>query len=134
MNCQGYGKLRMTISAMLLMWWSLRWLNTARKIQARAPATAIVTIEPTVAPAYMHMAQKYGLADMQLGASRDHDAQTLEQEYQSYITAPLSFEGTDTLRFLEVCNPLFSGFMGIWKFILGALFWLIPSFLFPGCQ
>ena len=110
MNCQGYGKLRMTISAMLLMWWSLRWLNTARKIQARAPATAIVTIEPTVAPAYMHMARKYSLADMRLGASRDHNAQTLEQKYQSYITAPLSPEGTETIRFWEVCNPLFSGY------------------------
>lgn len=80
------------------------------RIKARAPASAIVTVEPTVAPAYTHLARKYGLADMRLGASRDRDAQTLEQEYQSYITAPLSPEGTDTLRFWEVCNPLFSGY------------------------
>jgi hypothetical protein len=78
------------------------------QIKARAPASAIVTVESTVAAAYTHLAQKYGLADMRLGASRDRDAQTLEQEYQSYITAPLSPEGTDMLRFWEVCNPLFS--------------------------
>ena len=69
-----------------------------KQIKARAPATAIVTIKPTVAPAYMHLARKYGLAD---------NAQKL---YQSYITAPLSPEGTDSLRFWEVCNPLFSGY------------------------
>ena len=80
------------------------------QIKARAPATAIVTVEPIVAPAYMHLVQKYSLADMQLGSSRDQDAQTLEQEYQSYITAPLSPEGTDSLRFWEVCNPPFSGY------------------------
>ena len=80
------------------------------RIKARAPAAATVTIEPTVAPAYMHLARKYGLADMRLGVSWDQDAQTLEQEYQSYITAPLSPEGTDSLRFWEVCNPLFSGY------------------------
>ena len=80
------------------------------QIKARAPTAATVTVEPTVAPAYMHLARKYGLADMQLGALRDQNAQTLEQEYQSYITAPLSPEGTDSLRFWEVCNPLFSGY------------------------
>ena len=56
----------------------------------------------------MDLAWKYGLADMRLGASQDADAQTLEQEYQSYVTAPLSVEGTDMLRFWEVCNLLFS--------------------------
>ena len=70
----------MTISTMLLMRWSLRWPNTASKSKPE-PATAIVTIKPTVASAYMHLAQKYGLADMQLGALWDQDAQTLEQEY-----------------------------------------------------
>ena len=80
------------------------------QIKARAPASAIVTVEPTVAPAYMHLAQKYSLADKELGALWDHNTQTLELEYQSYITVPLSPEGTDTLRFWEVCNPLFSGY------------------------
>ena len=37
------------------------------QIKARAPTAATVTVEPTVAPAYTHLAWKYGLADMQLG-------------------------------------------------------------------
>jgi|SRR5882762_11454082 len=77
--------------------------------KARAPASMIVTpVESTVAPAYTHLAQKYGLTDMQLGASRDAKAQTLEQEYQSYVTTLLSGEGTDMLKLWEVCNLLFS--------------------------
>jgi len=77
--------------------------------KARTPASTIVTpIESTVVPAFTHLARKYGLPDMQLGASRDSEAQTLEQEYQSYVTAPLSVKGTDLLRFWEVRNILFS--------------------------
>ena len=79
------------------------------RAKARAPASTVVTpVESVAAPAYTHLVQKYGLADMRLGASRDSEAQTLEQEYQSYITAPLSVEGTDMLRFWKVHNPLFS--------------------------
>jgi hypothetical protein len=79
------------------------------RAKARAPAPTIVTpIKSTAAPAYTHLARKYALTDMQLGASRDAEAQTLEQEYQSYVTAPLSSEGTDMLKFWEVCNLLFS--------------------------
>src|ERR1700683_2080457 len=84
-------------------------LEYHQRAKARAPPSTIVTpIEPTAAPAYTHLAQKYGLTDMWLGASQDTEAQTLEQEYQSYVTAPLSVEGTDMLRFWEVCNLLFS--------------------------
>ena len=79
--------------------------------KARAPASTVVTpIKSVVAPAYTHLARKYGLADMRLGTSQDSEAQTLEQEYQSYITVPLSIEGADMLRFWEVRNPLFSGY------------------------
>jgi hypothetical protein len=79
------------------------------RAKARTPVPTIVTpVESTAAPAYTHLARKYGLADMRLGASRDIEAQTLEQEYRSYVTAPLSVEGTDMLRFWEVCNLLFS--------------------------
>ena len=79
------------------------------RAKARAPASTVVTpIELFAAPAYTHLARKYGLADMWLGTSQDSEAQTLEQEYQSYITVPLSVEGTDMLRFWEVRNTLFS--------------------------
>jgi len=79
------------------------------RAKAGAPASTIATpVESTAVPAFTHLARKYGLADMQLGASRDSEVQTLEQEYQSYVTAPLSVEGTDLLRFWEVRNILFS--------------------------
>jgi hypothetical protein len=79
------------------------------RAKAGAPASTIVTpVESTAVPAFTHLAQNFGLADMQLGASWDSEAQTLEQEYQSYVTAPLSIEGTDLLRFWEVRNILFS--------------------------
>ena len=68
--------------------------------KARAPAS---TIESTAVPAFTHL-----FHDMQLGASWDSEAQTLEQEFQSYVTAPLSVEGTNLLRFWEVRNILFS--------------------------
>lgn len=68
------------------------------------PSTIVIPAKPTAAPAYTHLAQKYGLADMRVGALRDAEGQTLEQEYHSYVTAPLSIEGTDILRFWEVCN------------------------------
>jgi hypothetical protein len=44
---------------------------------------------------------------MQFGAPEDTVGQTLEQEYQSYITAPLSKQGTDMIKFWEVGNNLF---------------------------
>jgi len=58
-------------------------------------------------PAYASLAEQYGLTDMQFGALEDTVGQTLEQEYQSYITAPLSKQGTDMIKFWEVGNNLF---------------------------
>ncbi|KIM81085.1 hypothetical protein PILCRDRAFT_9113 [Piloderma croceum F 1598] len=45
---------------------------------------------------------QYGLVDeMDIANRENHDEQTLEQEYQSYIMAPLSPRGTNTLKFWE---------------------------------
>ena len=58
----------------------------------------------TAIPAYAYLAEQYRLTDMQFGTPEDVDEQTLEQEYQSYVTAAPSKQGTDMLKFWEVGN------------------------------
>jgi hypothetical protein len=54
-------------------------------------------------PGYMSLAQQYGLSDdMEIGDSGSHSQATIEQEYQSYITAPLSPKSMEILKFWEV--------------------------------
>jgi hypothetical protein len=54
-------------------------------------------------PAYMSLAEQYGLSDdMEIGDPGSRCQATIEQEYQSYITAPLSPQSTDILKFWEV--------------------------------
>ena len=50
------------------------------------------------------LADKYGLGMSGMGLSEpsNHQMQTIEQEFQSYITAPLS-NTAETLKFWEVC-------------------------------
>lgn len=51
---------------------------------------------------YMLLAAQYGLPDdMEIGSSGSHQA-TIKQEFQSYITAPLSLKSMDILKFWEV--------------------------------
>jgi hypothetical protein len=50
---------------------------------------------------YMEIATKYRLDDMQIGESAQEE-QTIEQEYWSYTTAPLSLKNINILKFWEV--------------------------------
>jgi hypothetical protein len=53
-------------------------------------------------PKYMSLAAQYGLdSDMDFGESGETE-QTIEQEYQAYITAPLSPKTVNILKFWEV--------------------------------
>ncbi|KAF8808088.1 hypothetical protein BYT27DRAFT_7099707, partial [Phlegmacium glaucopus] len=56
----------------------------------------------TNVPAYMSLAEKYGLIDddMDIGNSRENK-KTVEQEYQAYITASLSQKTMDIVKFWE---------------------------------
>ena len=55
-------------------------------------------------PAYMALAAQYGISnDMDIGSSSTHD-QTIEQEYQLYITAPLAAKNIDIIKFWEVSH------------------------------
>ena len=65
---------------------------------ATPPCTAAV-------PAYMSLADYYGLHDMAIGRSH-RNKQTISQEYQAYIMAPLSAAEVDILKFWEVGNFL----------------------------
>ena len=49
----------------------------------------------------MGLADKYGLHDMSISNPSDPQMQTIEQEYQGYVTVPL-FSTTDILKFWEV--------------------------------
>jgi hypothetical protein len=69
-----------------------------------ASSTVTDPTNSTTIPAYASLAEQYRLTDMQFGTPEDVDEQTLEQEYQSYITAALSKQGTDMLKFWEVGN------------------------------
>jgi hypothetical protein len=54
-------------------------------------------------PAYMSLAAQYGIDnDMDFGNSGQDEQQTIDQEYQAYVTASCSPKGTDILKFWEV--------------------------------
>ena len=54
-------------------------------------------------PAYMSLVAQYNLEDdMTIGVSGGAQEQSIEQEYQVYITTPLSLQMTDILKFWEV--------------------------------
>ena len=57
---------------------------------------------PKAALAFMSLTERYGLPDMGFADAEDTDEQTVEQEYQSYVTASLSRKGADILKFWEV--------------------------------
>jgi hypothetical protein len=59
---------------------------------------------PSATPAYMSLAEKYGMTDMLIADPSNVEERTIEQEYQAYITAPLSPPTTDILKFWEVCG------------------------------
>jgi hypothetical protein len=67
-----------------------------KSVPAAGPSTSAV-------PAYMSLAAQYGITDMEIGNPGIPD-QTVEQEYQAYITAPLSPNTMDILKFWEVYN------------------------------
>ena len=59
-------------------------------------------IQQSWPPAYTTLAEMYSLEDMDFSTPDNVEEQSLEQEYQSYVTAALLKAGTDTLKFWEV--------------------------------
>lgn len=55
-------------------------------------------------PAVSRVAERFGMSDMFITDKLDHQAQTMEQELQAYITGQMSPEGTDMVKFWEVCE------------------------------
>ena len=83
-----------------------------KRAKERLEATPAVTtntmntVHSTSTPGYMSLVEVYGLKDMQIGASDDVEGQTVEQEFQAYVTAALSKPGTDILKFWEVSKSI----------------------------
>jgi hypothetical protein len=69
-----------------------------------APSLAAPNHMHSTAPAYMDLANQYGLEDMDFEVADDEDEQTLEQEYQSYVTGKLSKPGTNILGYWGVSD------------------------------
>jgi hypothetical protein len=64
--------------------------------QPKAPSAS------SLAPQFMSLAEQYGMGDeMEIGSSGTGE-QTIEQEYESYTTAPLSPKMVNILKFWEV--------------------------------
>ena len=53
-------------------------------------------------PAYTNLADQYGVTDMQFATPESVEEQTIEQEFQSFVTVPLSLRRTNMLKFWEV--------------------------------
>ena len=62
-------------------------------------------IQSNQASALDSLMRDYGLAnEMDIADHENPNEQTIEQEYQTYVVAPLSPKGTNTLKFWEVCG------------------------------
>ena len=106
-------KVRQTVSSFAL--WSeiskllpkmLEYREKAGAEGESAPTTAVPGVRTGEMPKYMSLAHQYGYDDdhMDFGHGGSNDAeQTVEQEYQAYVTAPLS-KHPDILKFWEVSN------------------------------
>ena len=55
-------------------------------------------------PAVSRVAERFGMSDMFIADKLDHHVQTMEQELQAYIMGQMSPEGTDMVKFWEVCE------------------------------
>jgi len=74
-----------------------------KKVTANQDEEPLFQQDPTYkAPKYMSLAAQYGLLDdMDIG-DLGQSKQTIDQEYQAYVTAPCSPKNTDPLKFWEV--------------------------------
>jgi len=56
-------------------------------------------------PTFTKLVDKYlDLGDMRISDSSGLQMQTIEQEFQAYVTAPVCADGTDIVKFWEVCR------------------------------
>ena len=86
----------------------IEYCERAKERLGGTPAVTNITnpVCSTSTPGYMSPVEVYGLKDMQIGASDDVEGQTVEQEFQAYVTAALSKPGADILKFWEVSKSI----------------------------
>jgi hypothetical protein len=86
---------------------AVRWSSIARMPLQRQPLAPPHNLVPLLhdvpPPGFTKLADKYlSLDDMRISDSSSLQTQTIEQEFQAYITAPVCAEGTDIVKYWEV--------------------------------
>jgi hypothetical protein len=70
--------------------------------QQQPPPTGTLTPHIGEIPHYMSLDVQYGIEEDDMAIGGSSSDQTVEQEFQAYITAPLSPPSIDILKFWEV--------------------------------
>lgn len=76
-----------------------------KNITDKEPTIPGIPVNPgeyRAAPSYMSLAAQYGLGDTMTPGNSNNNKQTLDQEYQAYVTAPCSPSNFEPLKFWEV--------------------------------
>ena len=80
----------------------------ARAVAAGVSASPFIghnVVQSNQAPSLDSLMRDYGLTnEMDISTRENANEQTIEQEFQSFVTAPLSPKGTSILKFWEVCK------------------------------
>jgi hypothetical protein len=80
----------------------------ARAVAAGVSASLFVShnvAQSNQVPSLDSLMWDYGLTnEMDITIHKNANDQTIEQEFQSFVSAPLSPKGTSTLKFWEVCE------------------------------
>ncbi len=73
-----------------------------REMKITSGQSARTEVQSVAEPRFLSLAQQYGYNDdMQISGSNQRE-QTIEQEYQAYVTAPCSPGNVDILKFWKV--------------------------------
>jgi hypothetical protein len=80
----------------------------ARAVAAGVSASPFIghnVVQSNQVPSLDSLMRDYGLTnEMDIMTHKNANEQTIEQEFQSFVMAPLSPKGTSTLKFWEICE------------------------------
>jgi len=79
--------------------------NSTKKntgFRSQLPRTIVASLRPLAPPTVPTLAAKFGLSDMTIANRDNPQTQSIEQEYQAYVTAGPSSSGTDMIKFWKV--------------------------------
>lgn len=101
-NDQRNGKVAFTDLLRYVLSYSVKMLEYRERNEgsAQIPGADAADLGTGELEKYMGIAARYGFDDMEIGEPGGNE-QTIEQEYQAYITAPLSSKTVNILKFWE---------------------------------